>query len=158
MFTGTLLPGLTTRDRSWAYIEGTSPEDGTLAVSETTGKRVVKEIVRKYGVEEQAPLGFPGRVFLLAKLVHTGDSETVAGKAGVARTGEVYQCSVSPDPRRSRCTCTAGATAAHRPAGDRVQKVPCVHLEALAGLIAAGLDEAFAPLPARVTTFETSSF
>ena len=141
MLTDSLPDGLTTRDRSFVYIEGGCPEDGTLALSETTGKRVVKHLCRKYAVEEQPPLGFPGRVFLLAKLVHAGDTHTAAGRAGESRTGEVYQCSVSADPARSRCTCTAGQTASRRDRGSRVQVAECVHIEALAALLALGLDD-----------------
>ena len=144
MLTDSLPDGLTTRDRSFVYLECGScgcPEDGTLALTETTGKRKPVQVVRKYAVEEQPAAGFPGRVFLLAKLVHKGDTHTAAGRAGEGRTGEIYECSVTKEAAGCRCTCTAGATAKGRPPGARVQSVPCVHLEALTSLLALGLDD-----------------
>ena len=156
MIANALPDGLKTFDRRYLYLPtygGVLPDglpaDGTLSVTETRGVTRLRHVRRRYAVQSLPPTGYPGRVYLLVKLAHGGDTDTAAGRAGEGRVGEVYECRVSVDGAAlPRCTCTAGATVHGRNPGGRVRSVPCLHLETLADMISLGFGEdEDAPVP-----------
>lgn len=123
------LPETATRkDWGFAYVASNDPTalaDGTLTVTEHTGKRVRRTVSSRYSVQFAPPAG-GGRVFLLVLEARTGDLDTAAGRAGAARVGEVYECRVGV--RNPSCTCPGFA------AGGRT----CKHMVALDALVESG--------------------
>ena len=102
------------------------PWDGVLTIARASGTRTPRTVTDRYGIEEQPPEGFPGRVFLLCKETHAGDLATAAGRRSAERCGEVYRCSIGQHVLA--CTCPGSV------AGGRV----CKHLLALAGCVGHG--------------------
>ena len=135
MFCNRLPNGLSTRDRAYALIP-VGPNDAKLHITEKNGCKIVQDVVRVYAVEEQYAMGWMGRIFLLAKISHDGDIQTVKGAKGVLRTGEVYECRVDETGNGLHsCTCIAGQTSRGRKPNSRLASVPCVHLEAMVDLV-----------------------
>lgn len=127
MLVSNALPATATRTAwSFAYLPNVDPAaagDGTLTVVEEQGKRVKRTVVSRYTVEEQPARGC--RCFLVCVAGRSGDEDTAAGRAALARVGEVYRTAVGPRPS---CTCPGFA------AGGR----PCKHVIALTELVAVG--------------------
>ena len=135
MFCNRLPNGLGTRDRAYALIPvGTN--EANLHITETSGVIEIKHVERVYSVEEQYAMGWMGRIFLMAKTKHTGDTKTVKGAKGEMRAGEVYECRVDETGNGLHsCTCIAGQTSRGRKPNNRLANVPCIHLEALVDLV-----------------------
>lgn len=117
-------------ERSVSYTactDRTQPHDGTLVVTEWSGKRVRRAIKSVYLVQEEPPIGVMGRVFLVALQSVTGLEGTRRGADAEARLGNVYRCVVKGDGSGS-CSCTAGTTRS----GD------CLHYLSLRELVATG--------------------
>ena len=124
MFTNTLPARKNTLQRSYSYQTSTNPtdlHDGVLTVTETTSKRTT---TRGYLIQEQTPCGFQ-RVFLIVKDSDEGRVDLAAGRAGIDRIGDTYECRVAG--KHASCTCKAGLCG-----------MVCVHGEALSDLVANG--------------------
>lgn len=88
-------------ERRYAF-SGTDTDgkvDGKLTVTQVThfkrkSPRTVDDV---YAVEEQYADGFAGRCFVLVKVQHDGDTETVAGVESLRRVGEVRECHLHDD-------------------------------------------------------------
>ena len=104
------LPATATRaDWSFAFVRSCDPaalSDGTLTVTENTGKRVKRTVTTTYAVQETPCRS--GRSFLLVKEGHAGNADLKAGRDGISRVGEVY--AVTLIGGRATCTCKAGST------------------------------------------------
>jgi hypothetical protein len=117
-----------TQTLNCAYIPNIDPaelHDGILSVSEVTGVRVRRTVTREYLVQEQYGIG-GDRVFLVAKNSDQGREDLAAGRAGISRIGEVYECRI-PFVGEPSCTCAGGRVHGH-----------CVHASGLSSVIEAG--------------------
>lgn len=111
MLVSNTLPTTKTReDWSFAYLPSADPSalaDGSLTVTEHSGKRVRRSISCRYAVSEQPARGC--RCFLLVLESRTGDEETAAGREAATRIGEVYETRLFTSGRFA-CSCKAGQT------------------------------------------------
>lgn len=129
MLVSNSLPATKTRtDWSFAYLPSADPAavaDGSLTITEHTGKRVRRTISSRYAVQEQPARGC--RCFLLVLEGRFGDADTATGRAAAKNVGTVYETRLFPSGRFA-CTCPGFA------AGGRA----CKHGIALRELVAVG--------------------
>jgi hypothetical protein len=153
------LPQTATREATnseWAYMALPGRDDGgnpiwSVTVLEFRGVRKTRRVIDRYMLEPEPAKYGRGVAFLVSKVHHSGDEDTVRGRQAGKRVGEVYHCEVGPGYHR--CTCTGGATEGHRPGGT------CVHVYAVRDMVEQGdlLPDAPHPLDRPAQTGEDAS-